>query len=136
MADFSPLENALATMQEATQAFAQSPSDLFIRDACIQRFKYGYELSHKMLRRFLSATEPNPGEIDALSFPDMIRLGFARGVVADEWAVWRGYREARNKTSHAYDAAKAEEVMKVIPAFLASAQQMLDELKRRQAKAP
>lgn len=51
-------------------------------------------------------------------------------------AAWRGCREARSETSHAYDGAKAEEVMRIIPGFLASAQRLLQELKRRQAGAP
>jgi hypothetical protein len=89
-----------------------------------------------MLRRYLLQTEPNPADIDALSFPDMIRLGFSRGLLAEEWAAWRLYREARNKTSHAYDRAKAEDVMKIIPAFLASALQLLRELERRGTRSP
>ena len=135
MIDYSSLEKALATLQEATAAHARSPNDLFVRDACIQRFEYSYELSHKMLRRYLAATEPNPAEIDALSFPDMIRLASARGLTAEEWGAWRLYREARNKTSHAYDVTKAEEVMRIIPAFLASALHLVEELKRRRPNA-
>jgi nucleotidyltransferase substrate binding protein (TIGR01987 family) len=135
MLDLSSLEKALGTLEEATLAFDEAPNDLFIRDACIQRFEYSYELAHKMLRRYLALTEPNPADIDAMSFPDMIRLGFARGLLAEEWAAWRRYREARNKTSHAYDRSKAEEVVKMIPGFLASALRMLQELKRRQASA-
>ena len=136
MIDYSSLEKALATLREASSAHDLSPRDLFIRDACIQRFEYSYELAHKMLRRHLAATEPNAAEIDALSFADMIRLAFARGLTSEEWATWRGYREARNKTSHAYDAAKAEEVMRIIPAFLASALHLVVKLKRRGADAP
>jgi nucleotidyltransferase substrate binding protein (TIGR01987 family) len=136
MLDLSSLEKALATLEEATLAFAKAPGDLFIRDACIQRFEYSYELAHKMLRRYLVETEPNPADIDALSFPDMIRLALSRGVLAEEWAAWRLYREARSKASHAYDRAKAEDVMQIIPAFQASALHMLGELERRQARAP
>jgi nucleotidyltransferase substrate binding protein (TIGR01987 family) len=133
MIDYSSLEKALATLQDALAAHDRSPADLFIRDACIQRFEYSYELAHKMLRRHLSATEPNAAEIDTLAFPDMIRLAFARGLTAEEWATWRLYREARNRTSHAYDATKAEEVMRTIPAFLTSASHLLTQLKRRQS---
>lgn len=135
MIDHSSLEKALATLQEASLAHDQSPSDLFIRDACIQRFEYSYELAHEMLHRHLAATEPNAAEIDSLTFPDMIRLAFARGLTAEEWATWRLYREARNRASHAYDARKAEEVMRIIPTFLASAWRLLEELKRHQTGA-
>jgi hypothetical protein len=40
MLDLSSLEKTLATLKEATLAFDQAPSNLFIRDACIQRFEY------------------------------------------------------------------------------------------------
>lgn len=135
MIDFSSLQKALKTLEEALTARAADPADKFIRDACIQRFEYSYELSHKMLRRFLEATEPSPARIGELSFPDLIRLGFERGILAGEWVVWKGFRDARNITSHAYDETKAEEVLAGIPPFLQEAGKMLKEMTRRQEKA-
>lgn len=135
MLDFSSLQKALGTLEEALTAHDNNQTDKLIRDACIQRFEYSYELSHKMLRRFLEATEPNPAQITELSFPDLIRLGFERGILASEWAVWRGFRDARNITSHAYDEAKAEEVFASIPRFFDEAGKLLKELTRRQEKA-
>ncbi|HTQ70048.1 MAG TPA: nucleotidyltransferase substrate binding protein, partial [Acidocella sp.] len=55
MIDLSSLNRALATLDEALAAHARVPEDKLIRDACIQRFEYSYELSHKMLRRYLEA---------------------------------------------------------------------------------
>ena len=49
--------------------------DEFLRDAVIQRFEFTYELSHKMLKRFLESTSPSPANIDEMAFQDLIRTG-------------------------------------------------------------
>ncbi|MDX1739463.1 MAG: nucleotidyltransferase substrate binding protein, partial [Alphaproteobacteria bacterium] len=64
------LEKAIASLETVLEARETNPDDLFIRDAAIQRFKYTYELSHKMLKRFLEATSASPSDIDSLSFQD------------------------------------------------------------------
>jgi nucleotidyltransferase substrate binding protein (TIGR01987 family) len=113
--DLTSLHRALATLDEALVARSRAPEDKFIRDACIQRFEYTYELTHKMLRRYLEATEP--AGVKELSFPNLIRLGYERSLLAQSWDFWANIRDARNATSHAYDEAKAAEVVAHIPAF-------------------
>jgi nucleotidyltransferase substrate binding protein (TIGR01987 family) len=130
--DLSSLRKALMTLDEGLQAHSARPEDKFIVDACIQRFEYCYEISHKMLRRYLEETEPTPKEVTDLSFPNLIRLGFERGLLSAEWLEWRAFREARNITSHAYDEIKAKEVFASIPAFLAEAKFLLAQLELRQ----
>jgi nucleotidyltransferase substrate binding protein (TIGR01987 family) len=102
-----------------------------IRDACIQRFEYSYELTSKFLRRYLEATES--AGIVQLSFPSLIRLGFQRGLLAESWDVWEGFRAARNETSHGYDEAKARKIATKIPAFAVAARFLLDQIKLRQS---
>jgi nucleotidyltransferase substrate binding protein (TIGR01987 family) len=118
------------TLHASIQALAGKPGDQFIRDSCIKRFEYSYELSHKMLRRYLEATEP--ATTDQLSFPSLIRLGFVRGVLKCSWDVWHEFRDARNKTSHTYDEAKANDVLRILPAFAAEADFLCAEIGRRQ----
>jgi hypothetical protein len=43
--------------------------------ACVQAFEYTYELSHKMLKRYLEATETNKENMDTFSFQNLIRVG-------------------------------------------------------------
>ena len=69
-----PLEKAIAALEVALDRYAEEPDDL-IRDACIQRFEFTYELSHKMLKRFLEATSANPEAFDGMTFQDLIRAG-------------------------------------------------------------
>lgn len=126
--DFTALEKAVAALTEAVEARAAAPDDAFIRDASIQRFEFTYEVAHKMVRRHLAATEPSADAVRALSFPDLMRLAWQRGLLASDWRTWQTFRTARNATSHAYDAAKAEEVAAIIPAFLGEARHLLAKL--------
>lgn len=130
--DLSSLEHALATLRRGLVRLAKSPADEEVRDACIQRFEYCFELSWKMLSRRLELDLPNPSSVDALSYRDLIRVGAERGLVADASA-WMIYRDKRNTTSHTYNAGKAADVSAIIPAFEAHALALLTALKARNA---
>ena len=130
MLDLTPLERALASLEEAMDRAADAPDDDLIRDGCIQRFEFCYELSWKMLRRHLAMTVPDASAIDGLSFRDLVRMGCKNGLIDEEVEQWLIYRTARGTTSHTYDKKKAAEVFAVIPEFLASALSLLAALKR------
>jgi nucleotidyltransferase substrate binding protein (TIGR01987 family) len=129
--DLSSLENALQRLHEALQANSAEPQNSLYRDACIQRFEFCYELSHKMLKRYLELASPNPVEIDELAFPDLIRTGSEQGLLQNGWDVWKNYRQARSITSHTYDESKAITVMQIIPGFLSEGGALLTALKQR-----
>jgi nucleotidyltransferase substrate binding protein (TIGR01987 family) len=131
--ELSSFEKALASLDEALTEFDRTQSQ-FVKDACIQRFEYTYELAHKLLKRQLEAMSPNPSEIDQMSFPDMIRSGAERGLLANGWDEWRRFRDARNATSHAYNEKKANEVFVRIPAFRDEAAFLLARLQERNAE--
>jgi nucleotidyltransferase substrate binding protein (TIGR01987 family) len=128
MLELTPLRNALEQLAEGLRLASQPGALEIVRDGVIQRFEYCYELSWKMLRRYLEITESNPQSIDALSFGDLIRLGFERGLLRSSYDVWAGFRRARGTTSHAYDRSKAEEVYRAIPDFYVEAQFLLSRL--------
>ncbi len=130
MIDTSSLVKALQTLEVALEAFTRAPEDQFIRDACIKRFEYSYELSHKLLRRYLEATEPDG--VNDLSFPRLIRLGYERELLSESWDVWEGFRDARNTTSHAYNEKKAGGVLDKIPVFAKAAQFLAAQVEVRQ----
>ncbi len=129
--DISALENAITRLTEGLARYQRDTTDDQIRDGLIQRFEFTYELSHKMLKRYLEAAAPSPEVIDAMSFADLIRTGNEQGLLLGEWLNWKAYRDMRSKTSHTYDAAKALEVVAGIPAFLAEAVFLRDQLRRR-----
>lgn len=131
--ELSSFEKALVSLDEALTEFDRTQSQ-FVKDACIQRFEYTYELAHKLLKRQLEAMSANPSEIDQMSFPDVIRSGAERGLLANGWDEWRRFRDARNATSHAYNEKKANEVFVRIPAFRDEAAFLLARLQERNAE--
>jgi Nucleotidyltransferase substrate binding protein like len=57
--DLSPLYNALASLNKALARWeASGQQDEELRDACIQRFEYTFELGWKMLARRLERDLP------------------------------------------------------------------------------
>jgi len=120
--DLTSFRAALAALQRAvTRSHAAGPQDEELRDACIQRFEYTFELSWKMLKRRLELDLPNAHSVDAMSFRELMRSGGERGLLQDVDA-WMVFRDKRNITSHTYNAAKAADVAAVIPAFVQHAQ--------------
>jgi hypothetical protein len=59
--DLTALVNAVARLREGLERHRQVPQDEQLRDGLIQRFEYTYELSHRMLRRYLRMIAPTPG---------------------------------------------------------------------------
>jgi nucleotidyltransferase substrate binding protein (TIGR01987 family) len=136
--DLSALRQAIAQLEEALaycgseQARQDTRLALHLRAAAIQAFEYTYELSVRMLRRYLESTESNPAAIAELTFNDLIRLGWERGLLRAELAAWKEFRRSRSITSHTYDQAKALEVFEGIPAFLDEVRLLCAAIEERQ----
>ncbi|VUZ26963.1 Uncharacterised protein [uncultured Comamonas sp.] len=131
--DLAPMERAMTRLREGLERYQQDISDTQIRDGLIQRFEFTYEISHKMLKRFLEATSANPAEFDDMSFQDLIRSGNERGLLLGSWPDWKKYRDMRAKTSHTYDEDVALEVVAGIPAMLEEAEYLLNKLREATA---
>jgi nucleotidyltransferase substrate binding protein (TIGR01987 family) len=113
-----PLEKALTTLKEAWAEYQKNMSNTFVRDSVIQRFEYTFEISHKILRRFLSDAESSRAEIQEMLFNDLIRLGCKRGMLLNDLETWNKYRKLRNLTSHNYDEFNTEYIIAIIPIFI------------------
>ncbi|WP_293729349.1 nucleotidyltransferase substrate binding protein [uncultured Actinobacillus sp.] len=129
--DITPLKNAVLRLDEGLVRYELDTSDLQIRDGLIQRFEFTYELSYKMLKRYLEQTSPNPAEFDGMSFQDLIRTGNEKGLLLGNWTDWRRYREMRSRTSHTYDENTAIQVVSSIPQFLEEAKYLVQSLQKR-----
>ena len=127
--DLTPLEKAITRLSEGLSRYQQDITDSQIRDGLIQRFEFTYEISHKMLKRFLEASSANPAEFDGMSFQELIRSGNERGLLLGSWPDWKKYRDMRAKTSHTYDEEVALEVVAGIHAMLEEAQYLLSKLR-------
>ena len=122
-----PLENAIGQLEKSLK-FARSPlgqhdPDLFeqLRNSVIQCFEFTYELSHKMLRRFLREVAANPDDFESMSFADLVRTGSEQGLLRSDWGRWKAYRQARTDSSHTYDEKKAAAVYAVAQDFVEEA---------------
>ena len=129
--DFSSLSKAIQQLRVGLDILQADPANQLYRDGVIQRFEFTYGLSHKMLLRFLEQNSANPEEIEQMTLAALIRTGAERGLLKSGWNEWKLFREARNLTSHTYNQAKAEEVLQVIPNFLAEAEFLHEQLQQR-----
>jgi len=129
--DFISLRNALARLAEGYQRYQSDISDIQIRDGLIQRYEFTYEISHKMLKRYLEMTAANPEAFDALPFADLIRTGNEQSLLKSDWSAWKVFREIRAKTSHTYDEHIAQTVVQVIPAFIEEIEFLVRQLDQR-----
>ncbi len=130
--DLSPLEKALAALDRGLARALAAPPGEELRYACIQRFEFTFELAWKMLKRRLKLDLPNAAEVDSMSYRELIRVGAEQGLI-DEVAAWFVYRDKRNLTAHAYDAAKAAEVFSILPKFAQHARKLYERLKSKGA---
>lgn len=125
-----PLQKAINALIRALNEYDNNPNE-FVKDSCIQRFEFTYDLSQKMIRRYLENTEANPEELKETDFQGVIRKAYEKGLIVGEWEDWRQYRKDRGSTSHAYNEDIADQVFRNIPDFLQEAQALLSELEKR-----
>lgn len=128
--DISPLVNATARLREGLARYEQDTTDTQIRDGLIQRFEFTYELSHKMLKRFLEMRSPSPQHYDEIAFQELVREGNESSLLLGDWGEWKTYRQMRTDTSHTYREDKALEVVAGIPDFLQEAEYLIERLRK------
>ncbi len=131
MIDLSPFKSAFGQLQSAIVEQAREPQRILLRAGLIQTFEYTFQLSHKMIRRYLSATEPSPAAVAELTFEGLIRRADELGLVISPVATWKDFRQARTDTGHTYNEKKAESVLTRIPAFAQEAAFLLKRLEER-----
>lgn len=137
--DISSLQNAMAQLEKAigyarSDVAAHDPGlQEQLRNSVIQCFEFTYELSHKMLKRYLESTAASPEEIDLITFSNLIRTANEKGLLRSDWTKWRVFRQARTDSSHTYDRAKAEAVFAIAPDFLEEAKFLAARIGARQA---
>ena len=121
------LREALGRMEEHLDDDLTGP----MRDSVLLSFQFTFGLCRPMLERFLVGLGEDPQIVEGMSFAAVIRSGNERGVVRGEWAVWSGFRDARNRMAHLYSSAAAEGILAIVPAFLEEAEFLLEHLEGR-----
>lgn len=116
----TPLEKAVASLEDGLQ----QPKTVYNRDMVIQRFEYTYELSWKMLKRYLQMYQG----VEESMLRNIFREAGKAGLV-DSVETWFYYQEARNLTSHTYNEDAAEETYEAAKKFLTDVKFTLNKLK-------
>lgn len=140
--DISFFENAVNRLVEAFDIYS-NPSKYFtinkkqyqtlmqenIRTSAIQSFEFTYEEAKKILERILEVVFDSSKQLQNATFNDLIRISAEKGLVSNP-KDWFLARTMRNKTSHAYSAKIANEVIDYIPQFIILVTDTLKNLKR------
>ena len=82
--DVAPLASAVQRPREGLARHQAEPNDEQLRDGLIQRFEFTYELSHKMLRRYLQEILPSAEDAARMTFAELVRTGNERGLLCAE----------------------------------------------------
>lgn len=78
--DLSALQRTTVSLKVALDEWQRVPDNEFVRDSCMQRFEYCYDLAAKMIKRYLSQVAANPGEVQGMSFQTQIREAYTLGI--------------------------------------------------------
>ena len=125
---------ALADLAEASEnsermALLNEVEQNGIRAGVIQNFEVTYELSRKLLMRWLEVNRGSDA-IDRLTARDVYRVAVESGLIADA-ELWFSYHQSRNATSHTYDRGEAERVYRAALSFVHDAHLLLETLEAR-----
>lgn len=126
------VEQLETSLSYAVSESAKQDFKLFLqfRNSVIQCFEFTYEISWKMLKRFLEKTAPTPDLVDQFSFNDLIRVGAEQGFILNPKA-WFGFRKLRNIASHTYEDKTAQQVYEAAPLLLKEATFLFQQLNTR-----
>jgi nucleotidyltransferase substrate binding protein (TIGR01987 family) len=113
------LAQALARLEQALRV----PEDAIVRDACIQRFEFTFEMAWKAIQAHARAQG-----LSCVSPRDCLRTAFRLGLVEDDPG-WMTMVEDRNRTVHTYDEASAHAIYVALPNHVRLLVILLDRLR-------
>ena len=121
MADNPRLTGFIKALGRLEEALAEPPSPL-VRDACIQRFEFSFELGWKAIKESLKQQG-----LECQSPKSCLREAFRQGWIDDENA-GIVLLDDQNLTSHTYDEELAEVIYKRLQQHLSFMQSLKAQL--------
>ncbi len=128
--DLTNIKNAVTTLEESINYYntdVEQPIKNMYADSCIQRFEYTYELSWKIMKKYLKLFF-NKTEQE-LTIKNIFRYTQGYGLIQD-WTKWVEYNDARNNTSQECNLNKAQFVLTVLQTFLEDVKSFINCLKQ------
>jgi nucleotidyltransferase substrate binding protein (TIGR01987 family) len=132
--DITSLKNAVHALRTGIEVYEKNRSgdtDLLdtLRSGVIQNFEVAYELSWKFMRRWLEANISSDIVI-GVNRKEFYRVA-AENLLISDVETWWNFHEGRNKTSHTYDGAVAEDILETAMKFLPHANDFITRLEQR-----
>ncbi len=116
------LRSFRAALDRLDNALAQ-PQTEWTRDSAIQRFEFTFELAWKA-----TAAAARTQGVEARSPREAFKRAFSLGWIGDE-DVWLRMLDARNRTTHTYNEAVADEIFGRLAGFADAMRSLADVLK-------
>ncbi len=121
------LERVTDRLAQCWEAYQADPSNEFARETLALRFGLAFEVSHKLLRRFLVLSSGSE-EARLMTFPELIEHADDRNLLLGDPVAWEEYRQARGMSSSAYPEEVAPEVAALVPEFLSEAEHLRERI--------
>ncbi|HTM05727.1 MAG TPA: HI0074 family nucleotidyltransferase substrate-binding subunit [Patescibacteria group bacterium] len=113
--NINPLKKAFVKLQQ----FSKHLNTEQEKAGAIQAFEYSFELSWKIMKRFLSVRGR-----EANSPREVFRIAALEKFIEDP-EVWFDFLEKRNLTVHTYQENEAEAVISVLPLFVTEVEKLI-----------
>ena len=133
--DLTPLQGSIKSLKSALEIYdkekTNNSEDLkqILRTSVIKNFESAYELSWKMMPRWLQLNVSSDC-VDGIYRRELYRYTIEYGLI-DDIQEWMDYNNDRNKTSHTYNEYIANSVFLSAQKFLHSATTLLKRLEER-----
>lgn len=138
MLDLTSLKKSYGSLLRTTRAFSENKEkngqdnpDLIeaLRAGVIQNFECCYEISWKMMKRWLE-NNLSPTEVDGVPRRGLFRIA-AENRLIDDVVAWMDFHRGRNIPSHTYDEVTAETVSELTVGSIPFVSTLIEALEKR-----
>jgi len=135
--DLSSLEKAVEALGHAVNSYHGNKNNSSLNEkdrdtlksGVIQNFEVAYELCWKFMKRWLEKNTPGQ-VVDGVTMKELFRMAAETQLISNVSA-WFDYHNARNLTSHTYDAGNAAVAFKAAEKFISDARDFLTVLQSK-----
>ncbi|MBI5700685.1 nucleotidyltransferase substrate binding protein [Candidatus Saganbacteria bacterium] len=122
----SKRDELVKQLKKAAERFKEimrEKKDPVVRDSAIKRFEFTFELAWKTMKAILE----EKGVKELYSPKDVIKAAFQNGIIGRDM-VWLDMLDTRNKTTHMYNEAMADEIYSNFPKYLPLVKDFIKEI--------